>query len=226
MATTLSPSTTLTPDTRMDDVLAAFPGARRALFARYHIGGCGSCSFSPEETLSELCARNEELPVDEVISHIEESHAEDISLLIEPIALHEALASEDKPALLDIRSFEEHEAVAIPGSHKATQELLHEILGTWDKTKAIVVYDHTGERGLDAVAYLSGHGFDNVKALRGGIDAYSQEADSTVSRYRIEFEGGCCGGGSCGDDHDHEHDHEHEAHDHGQGGCCGGGHCH
>ena len=35
----------------------AFPGARRALFARYHIGGCQSCGFSPGETLAEVCAR-------------------------------------------------------------------------------------------------------------------------------------------------------------------------
>jgi len=51
-----------------------------------------------------------------------------------------------------------------------------------------VVYDHTGERVLDAAAYLLGHGFANTRALRGGIDAYSLEVDSSVSRYRVEVE--------------------------------------
>ena len=51
------------------EVLAAFPGVQRALFRRYHIGGCSSCGFQPGETLEELCARNNVLPVDEVLSH-------------------------------------------------------------------------------------------------------------------------------------------------------------
>ena len=36
-----------------------FPGAQRALFRKYHIGGCSSCGFSPNETLAGVCARNE-----------------------------------------------------------------------------------------------------------------------------------------------------------------------
>ncbi|HIG82060.1 MAG TPA: rhodanese-like domain-containing protein, partial [Verrucomicrobiales bacterium] len=27
----------------MEEVLTVFPGARRALFRKYHIGGCSSC---------------------------------------------------------------------------------------------------------------------------------------------------------------------------------------
>ena len=30
----------------MGEVLEVFPGAQRALFRQYHIGGCGSCGFS------------------------------------------------------------------------------------------------------------------------------------------------------------------------------------
>ena len=42
----------------MTRVLEVFPGAQRALFRRYHIGGCASCAFEPGETLAGLCARN------------------------------------------------------------------------------------------------------------------------------------------------------------------------
>ena len=31
----------------MRDVLAAYPGARRALFRKYHIGGCSSRGLAP-----------------------------------------------------------------------------------------------------------------------------------------------------------------------------------
>ena len=40
----------LTPQTTMRRVLEIFPGAQRALFRRFHIGGCASCGIQPEET--------------------------------------------------------------------------------------------------------------------------------------------------------------------------------
>lgn len=172
----------------MSDVLTAFPGARRALFARYHIGGCQSCGFEDDETLAEVCQRNEELPVEEVVSHIQQSHEEDLKMMVEPKALAESIGGGEEPRLLDVRTREEHEAVKIPGADLFSNELMTEIFGGWEKETPIVIYDHTGDRSLDAAAYLIGHGFKNTRALRGGIDAYSQEADPDLPRYRIELE--------------------------------------
>ncbi len=33
---------TITPDMTMEAILASFPSAQRALFQRYHVGGCSS----------------------------------------------------------------------------------------------------------------------------------------------------------------------------------------
>ena len=74
----------LFPETTLSQVLQTYPGAQRALFARYHIGGCSSCAFSPTETLAQLCVRNENLDVQEVISHIQDSHQGDATLQISP----------------------------------------------------------------------------------------------------------------------------------------------
>jgi rhodanese-related sulfurtransferase len=41
-------------------------------------------------------------------------------------------------------------------------------------------------RSLDAAAYFQGQGFENVKGLRGGIDAWSREIDASVPRYHLE----------------------------------------
>jgi len=49
----------------------------------------------------------------------------------------------------------------------------------------VVIIDHEGRQGLDAAAYFTGHGFDRVRCLRGGIDAWSQEIDATVPRYKL-----------------------------------------
>ncbi len=180
--------TTITPDSKMKEVLASFPGAQRTLFARYHIGGCQSCGFAPDETLAEVCQRNEDLPVNEVIEQIQAAHQADQRIQIEPSELSDALGSPCKPRLLDIRTREEYDAVNIPGSQLFTNELLQEVFATWDKENDIVVYDHRGERSLDATTFLIGHGFANAKALRGGIDAYAEEADPSLPRYRVEFE--------------------------------------
>src|SRR4051812_47149239 len=72
------------PGSTMTDVLAAFPGAQRALFRKYHIGGCSSCGFQPSETLAQICARNGNLNVDEVLDHIERSHEADLQILVDP----------------------------------------------------------------------------------------------------------------------------------------------
>ena len=38
----------------MRDVLEAYPGAQRALMRRYHIGGCKSCGFAPDDRLGDV----------------------------------------------------------------------------------------------------------------------------------------------------------------------------
>lgn len=176
----------MSPASPMQDVLAEFPGAQRALFRRYHIGGCSSCGFQPTETLTELCARNGNLDVGEVIAHIQESHAADQKILIDAKELAEWQKREPSLKILDIRTREEHEAARIEGSILFTQELLQEMLGRWDRNAAVVICDHLGKKSMDAAAYFAGHGFTNVRALRGGVDAWSREVDPKVPRYELE----------------------------------------
>jgi rhodanese-related sulfurtransferase len=172
----------------MSAVLTAYPGAQRALFARYHIGGCSSCGFQPTETLAAVCARNDDVDVDEAIRHVQDSHQSDASLQISPSELSTLMTSDIGLLILDNRTREEHEAVKIPGSELITQERIQEIFSSRDKTLPLVIYDHQGSRSLDAVAYFVGHGFSEAKALSGGIDAYSEEIDPSLPRYRIELE--------------------------------------
>ncbi len=170
----------------MQELLRQFPGAQRAMFRKYHIGGCASCGFALDETLAGVCARNENLPVAEVIEHIVSADAADRALQIEPRALAEKIATGEPVHLLDIRTREEFESVKIEGAQLFTQELMQEILGRWPKAELLVIYDHTGERALDAAAYYQGHGFQSVKTLRGGIDAWSAEVDAKLPRYHLE----------------------------------------
>ncbi len=170
----------------MQEVLTVFPGARRALFRKYHIGGCSSCGFQPTETLEDLCSRNGGLNVTEVLAHIESSHLEDEKLQIPARELADALKNRQPLKLLDIRTREEWDATHLEGAVLFSQELMQDILGNWPRDVLFVIYDHSGHSSMDAAAYFLGHGFEKVRALRGGIDAWSQEVDPNVPRYRLE----------------------------------------
>src|SRR5882762_6980377 len=174
------------PQSSMRQVLEAYPGAQRALFKRYHIGGCSSCAFHPEETLAQLCQRNRNINLDEVIEHLKGSHEQDEQMQISARELFKALQEDKTIKMLDIRTREEWEAVRIEGAVRMSQETMQEILGKWPREKLTVIYDHTGKQSLDAAAYFQGHGFKNVRCLRGGIDAWSQEIDPKLPRYRLE----------------------------------------
>lgn len=173
------------PQSPMSAVLEAFPGAQRALFRRYHIGGCSQCGFQPTETLEQVCQRNGGLNVAEVLEHIRASHELDARMMIEPKALAEWLVSDTTVRLLDVRSREEFEAVHIEGSVLMSQPTMREIMAEGSNSRPLVVVDHQGRQGLDAAAYFLGHGLTDVRCLRGGIDAWAQEVDQTVRRYKL-----------------------------------------
>ena len=81
---------------------------------------------------------------------------------------------------------EEWEAVKLADSHLFTHELMEEILAKQSRTDPFVIYDHKGTRSMDAAAYFQGHGFENVRSLRGGIDAWCEEVDPSLPRYHLE----------------------------------------
>ena len=169
----------------MRDVLEAYPGAQRALFRRYHIGGCASCGFQPTETLEQVCQRNNNLNVPEVLEHIRTSHQQDAKLFIPPKELAQLRGQNPDLKLVDVRSREEYEAVHIEGSLLLSQPVMQEMMSKWPRNQTLVVIDHEGKTGLDAAAYFLGHGFENVRCLRGGIDAWAQEVDAKMQRYRL-----------------------------------------
>ena len=58
-------------------------------------------------------------------------------------------------------------------------EVVHEAL----RRGPLVVYCHHGIRSRNVAQWLADRGLSGILNLRGGIDAWSREADSTVPRY-------------------------------------------
>jgi rhodanese-related sulfurtransferase len=166
----------------MRDILERLPGARRALFAKYHLGGCQSCAFSESETLDELCQRSEVDPA-ECLAHLLASHAHDALMWIEPV---DAAARRSEFRWIDMRTREEFEAVVLQGAEFFTQEL-QQVLFSGNPDQAILLFDHMGRGVLDHVAWFRGHGLNQTFALRGGIDAWAKEVEPSLKRYRMEI---------------------------------------
>ena len=172
------------PNITMGELVSRFPGAQRALFRSHHIGGCSSCGFKPDETLAQVCSRNENLPVAEATQTILAAHEADQKMQIAPAEAAE-LVKAGKARLIDVRSREEWDSVHVEGSTFFTQELMHE-LGGLPREQLLIFLCHHGVRSLDAAAYFAGHGLENVRSLRGGIDAWSCEVDTSLPRYDLE----------------------------------------
>jgi rhodanese-related sulfurtransferase len=167
----------------MQDVLEAYPSARRALFQRYHIGGCSSCGFSPTDSLEEVLANHNVMDVDGTIEYLKESQKVDDRMKITPQELQEALKNGNAPKLIDVRDQWEYDIAHIEGAQLLSRPLIGEMMESWAKDSFIVFTCHRGMRSLDAASYFIGHGFTNVRSLEGGVDRWAEEIDTQMARY-------------------------------------------
>jgi rhodanese-related sulfurtransferase len=164
---------TLSGSSTMQEVLTAYPAAQRALFRKYHIGGCSSCGFHPTDTLATVLANHRcQDPIAAVVAYIEESQSVDDKSKIDARQLGSLLAAKETLRLIDMRSPEETASGMIAGALLLTQELAQELQHQWAKDTKVVFYCQNGVRSADAVAYLAGHGFTNAWSLAGGIDGW------------------------------------------------------
>lgn len=98
--------------------------------------------------------------------------------------LKDRLDKGDKIFLLDVREPHEYSMAKIEGSVLIPLGTLPTSLDQLNTDDEIVALCHRGMRSADAVGFLLQQGFNNVKNLIGGIDAWSVEIDPEVPRYR------------------------------------------
>ena len=97
--------------------------------------------------------------------------------------LKDRLDKGDKVFLLDVREPHEFSMAKIEGSTLIPLGTLPASLSHLNPNDEIVALCHKGMRSADAVGFLLQQGFNNVKNLVGGIDAWSVQVDQTVPRY-------------------------------------------
>ena len=175
-------ATDLNPEMTMAEILEKFPGARRALFQRYHIGGCSSCGFQPTDSLRRVLANHNVADVQSAVDVIKQFDEMDRKLQIGPKEVVALRAANPKVRLIDVRSPEEHNFARIEGGELLTQDLVGQLMAL-PKDASLVFFCHHGMRSLDAAAYFVGHGFTNVRSMAGGINAWSEQVDPRVLKY-------------------------------------------
>ena len=101
---------------------------------------------------------------------------------ISPVELSQALGRPDAPLLLDVREPMEFKINRLPNSVLIPFGNLPDRLAEIDSTRDVVVYCHYGIRSVRAVELLRAAGF-RTRNLQGGIAAWIEQVDPTVSRY-------------------------------------------
>jgi rhodanese-related sulfurtransferase len=162
---------TITPDMKMEEILRLFPSAQRALFQRYHVGGCSACAFQPGETLTEVCKDHNILDVREVIEHLERSDEVDRRMQVDPAEVKGWLESSASFRFLDVRMPQDAQAAPFAPAELLDFQNSQQYMALPKDTRIVFVCQD-GQKSLDVAAYFAGHGFANVRSLRGGIQAW------------------------------------------------------
>jgi len=173
---------TISADSTMEQILRNYPSAQRALFQRYHVGGCSSCGFQPTDTLGQVCKDHNLLDVDEVIRHIHQSHETDQRMQVEPLTVKEWLDRGEEFRFIDVRMPEEIRIARLPEAEPLDFMDQGKYMSL-PKDAKLVFTCKSGVRSLDVAAYFAGHGFTNVFSMRGGLDGWRADIDASIPTY-------------------------------------------
>ena len=169
---------------RMDRVMQDYPAAHRALIETLGVlrdPGPRGPGYRPSDRLAEVAASHG-IDAAEAIAAILRFHAlaQELEVSAQEAAEQSRLG---RVVMLDVREPRAFAMAHVPESRCIDPALAKEIVADWPRDTPMVLVCHHGMRSLDAAEYFQGHGFTNVKSLRGGVDAWSQEVDPTVPRY-------------------------------------------
>ena len=99
--------------------------------------------------------------------------------------LAEAMAGRDAPLLVDVRTDPERAVAVIePSLHVGLDRFVERAQVEIPKERDVVVYCHVGARSAQAAVWMKANGWPQVRSLAGGIDAWSEQVDQAVPRYR------------------------------------------
>jgi len=138
---------------------------------------CPVCGINPSITQ----VREEEAQCD--ISPDSSQTRSDPDFEITPQSLRAKLDSFEPIEILDVREPVEREIATLRNTIEIRVDDLSEHLSELPRDKQIVAYCRTGVRSARAVQLLRNAGFERARSLAGGINAWSETVDPSLTRY-------------------------------------------
>ncbi len=139
---------------------------------------CKICSETPEITelidYEEFCG---------VPGHDREEDLLPTEWDIEPSMVAERLNKGDQLHLIDVREPHELKISQIEGADLIPLGSLASHMHELDSAEEIVLFCKSGTRSARALELLAGAGFRKIRNMRGGINAWSEQVDSSLPRY-------------------------------------------
>ena len=97
--------------------------------------------------------------------------------------LKQLMDSKKEIGILDVRENEEYNICKIPNSQLIPLGALPDRVNELDPNREYVVHCHHGGRSAKAIDFLRSVGFNKLRNLTGGIDAWSEDVDPSCMRY-------------------------------------------
>jgi sulfur-carrier protein adenylyltransferase/sulfurtransferase len=102
---------------------------------------------------------------------------------VAPTALAAELASPEPPVVVDVREPEEWALGHLPTARLIPKDELLEHVDELTGARSLVLYCRSGGRSGQSTRQLLDLGFTNVRSLKGGINAWSDEVDPSIPKY-------------------------------------------
>lgn len=90
---------------------------------------------------------------------------------------------DSQPLLLDVREQWEWDKCHFENSKLLPIGQIMSHINSLDKTQETVIICHHGVRSMQVARYLDSIGFEKIINLRGGIDAWAKQVDSSLALY-------------------------------------------
>jgi rhodanese-related sulfurtransferase len=105
------------------------------------------------------------------------------SIDIQPSAVKAMFDAGEDFLLIDVREPEELLLAKIEGAKAIPLRTVPENLVDLQQGKSVVFMCHGGVRSTNAALWARKQGIEDARSMRGGIDAWSVEIDTTIPRY-------------------------------------------
>lgn len=167
----------------MQEVERTYPFARAMLHAKFHVGGCASCGFEPNETIAQVAHKHSK-DASSMVEELNQGIRDMMDAEIDVYAASKLLMHSEKALFVDVREPWEFEICKLGENVTLLNEkTMPLIFDQGRSTQHVVVYCHHGVRSLNAALYMRQNGLPNAVSLKGGIDRYAMLIDPSIQRY-------------------------------------------